>query len=256
MDRARVFWSCLVCVCSFLSSATVRADLIVEYTFADGNAATATNTGSLGATMNGTITGGSIVASPMSADNMALELGGAAGNGIAMPNQFDFASEFTISMLARLDSYPVAGTGSILFDDFGGPGVLISTDNSNRLRLRLSTTGGADTFLLAPNIFPLGVWQSIVAVYDGSKAYLLQNGAVVDSANATGLVSNSPAVTPNIGVESGDVAFPWDGAIDDFSISTVAIAIPEPSSVAMLGLLAAGLTIASVARRMRRAREK
>jgi hypothetical protein len=36
----------------------------IEYTFADSNAITATNTGTLGVPMNGTITGGSIVARP------------------------------------------------------------------------------------------------------------------------------------------------------------------------------------------------
>ena len=40
----------------------VEAAPIVEYTFSDGNASTATNTGTLGASMNGIITGGAITA--------------------------------------------------------------------------------------------------------------------------------------------------------------------------------------------------
>lgn len=218
---------------------STHADIVVEYTFSDANAATATNTGTLGIAMNGTITGGSITASPFSADGNGLELGGVSGNGISMPNGFDFGSEFTVSTLARLDSYQ--DPSSILFDDFGGPGVIIDINSDNKLRFQLTTANDGNIAIFSPGDFPLGSWEQIDAVYNGSNAYLLINGSIVGSAAATGSILNNAVVTPNIGVESDGSVFPWNGAVDDFRIRNTAISVPEPSSFLFLGLIACGV---------------
>lgn len=215
----------------------VRGETIVEFTFADENATKATNTGTLGAGTNGAINGGSIVDSPLSPDGKGLLLGGSNGNGISMPNTFDFDDAFTISVLARLESYQ--NQQSIIFDDFGAPGVLLSVNTSTQqLRLRLNTENDVVT-LLSPGPFSLSEWQRVDAVYNGSKVFLLIDGNVVDSASATGAVVNNELVTPNVGVESDDVEFPWDGALDDFAISTVALPVPESGAWLTSGIAAA-----------------
>ena len=209
------------------------AETILEYTFTDGDASNATNTGTLGANANGIITGGSIIPSPLSTDGQGLLLGGANGNGIGVPNVFDWGGEFTVSLLARLDD-PQQNQQSILLDDFGRPGVLLSVNTgTGQLRFTVVTLDDGvetDVTLLSPDPFPIGEWREVTAVYDGDAAYLLVDGAVVDSMPASGPVLSRAGVTPHIGVESDGTVFPWKGAIDDFRISDMAIAIPEPSS--------------------------
>lgn len=242
--RSTTFFWLLIAV------STTHADIVVEYTFSDANAATATNTGTLGAAMNGTITGGSITASPFSGDGNGLELGGAVGNGISMPNGFDFGTEFTVSVLARLNSYQ--NPGSILFDDFGGPGVIIDINSDNKLRFQLTTADDGNIAIFSPSDFPLGSWQQVDAVYNGSNAFLLIGGSIVGSATATGSILNHAAVTPDIGVESDGSVFPWDGAVDDFRIRNTAIAVPEPSSFLFLGFVTLGVAAFRWKKRLRR----
>lgn len=217
-----------------------RGGTILEYTFADGNASNATNTGSIGASANGMITGGNIIPSPLSTDGQGLLLGGANGNGIRVPNVFDWGGEFTVSMLARLDD-PQQNQQSILFDDFGRPGVLLGvTTGTGQLRFTVVTLDNGvenDVTLLSPDPFPIGEWREVTAIYDGIAAYLLLDGVVIDSMPASGPVLSNAGVTPHIGVESDGSVFPWKGAIDDFRISDVAIPIPEPSTWALLVLL-------------------
>lgn len=219
----------------WLTHQSVVAETIVEYTFADENASTATNTGTLGAAMNGSITGGSIIDSPLSPDGKGLLLGGTNGDGIAMQNGFDFGGEFTVSILARLDSYQNAQ--SILFDDYGQPGVLLTVDTATEaLRFTIVTADDSPVSVTSDTTFSLGEWHQVHAVYNGSGAFLVQDGAVVGSIAATGSVDNHPNVTPNVGIESDDTVFPWNGAVDDFSISDRAIAVPEPSALVALSI--------------------
>ena len=188
---------------------------------------------------NGTINGGNITTSPLSTDGQGLLLGGSNGNGIRVPNVFDWGGEFTVSLLARLDD-PQQNQQSVLLDDFGRPGVLLGVNTgTGQLRFTVVTLDNGvetDVVLLSPDPFPIGEWREVTAVYDGDAAYLLVDGAVVDSKPASGPVLSNAGVTPHIGVESDGSVFPWKGAIDDFRISDVAIPIPEPSTWALLVL--------------------
>ena len=205
---------------------TANAAMIVEYTFSDGNTGTASNTGTLGAAMNGSITGGSITSSPFSPDNQALLLGGNTGNGIAMPNGYDFGSAFTVESLARLDA--LQGSQNILFDDFGAPGVLLTIDTATqKLRLNTSTTGSGDISILSPGTFSLGQWHHVAGIYDGSFLKLYLDGILVSSQSTSGSVMNHALVTPHVGVESDGSVLPWRGAIDDFRIHDTALMVSE-----------------------------
>lgn len=234
---------------------------IVEYTFGDGNASVAANTGSLAGGMNGTVTGGSIVASPFSADNQALLLGGQAGHGVAMPNGYDFGAAFTVETLFRLDA--LGSSSNIIFDDFGGPGVVLQVLSSQLISLSVSTAGGV-VALQSLNPVALGQWYHVAATYDGASVKLFVNGGNDASGGGSGLVQNHGAVVPHIGLESGGSVFPWLGALDDFRIYESALQIsefnggnalpahanpvPEPSTLLLLG---SGLLGAVGCRRLR-----
>ncbi len=226
---------------------------IVEYTFSDGNASVATNTGTLGAAMNGSITGGTIAPSSFSPDNQALLLGGNSFNGISMPNGYDFGTAFTVESLIRLETFQ--NQISVIFDDFGGPGVLLAvTTSTQQLRFQTTTADNGSVNLTAAAPLTLGEWHHVAGMYDGSVLNLYLDGGLVASQAASGLVLNNAGVAPGVGVESDGEVFPWDGAIDDFRIYDTALSItelnggtpipapvPEPSTILLFGTGIVGL---------------
>ena len=229
-----------------------HAAVTVGYTFSDGDATTATNSGNLGVGLNGVITGGSIIASPFSADNQALQFNGGINAGIILPNMFGYGGAFTVETLAKLDSLN-STKDSIIFDDYGAPGVLLSVIRSDQtLRATVSTEDDGNVTVLSSSSFDLATWHHVATVYDGSFIRLYLDGILVAEQTATGLVDKIDAVdnagfTPRIGLESGGVDFNWVGAIDDFRIHDQALmvsefnggdplpAVPLPAAAWMLG---------------------
>lgn len=219
-----IFGFCLVAMLFIVSPDSCKSDILVEYSFADSNPSTATNTGSLGAAADGVITGGSIIASPLSSDGLGLLLDGMNGSGISMPNVFDYGDELTVEALVRLDSLN-GQNSNIIFDDFGGPGVLLSVNSDGFLRFTVFTSNG-DATAISNSVFPLATWHHVAGVYDGNDVRLFIDEQLVSSVSATGSVLSNPNVIPHVGVESSGSVFPWNGAIDDFRIHDRAISIP------------------------------
>jgi len=104
-----------------------------------------------------------------------------------------------------------------------------------------------------PAAFPLGSWQHVAFVCDGSTVWLYRNGAVVASTTYNGTFI--PPVTPAIGIgvkldDAGtapDTGAPgyWDGLLDDVAIWNRGLSPTEIGAIYRAGLAGKGATDAS-----------
>ena len=101
-----------------------------------------------------------------------------------------------------------------------------------------------------PAAFPLGSWQHVAFVCDGSTVWLYRNGAVVASTTYNGTFI--PPVTPAIGIgvkldDAGtapDTGAPgyWDGILDDVAIWDRGLSPTEIGAIYRAGLAGKGAT--------------
>jgi uncharacterized protein YjdB len=109
---------------------------------------------------------------------------------------------------------------------------MLSTTRSGSMRLQFGLKAGGKVVTLVANSGALsaGQWIHAVAVYDGSKMILYQNGVQVGSRNRSEEINSNPAAPLWIGNSPGG-GLPFHGAIDDVRIYNRALSPAEVQAV-------------------------
>jgi hypothetical protein len=215
-------------VCRALFLAAAGSLFAVPAAYAASNSP---NTGSLGATADGTNADtvtfgpGAVTAG---GDSAAIYTG-AAGSITSIPFQAGLnpasGSPFSIEFWARPtafdnDDSPVSNrvaagnrSGWAFFQRDAATGWNFRMYNGNGSALGWDLTGGAA---------PLDAWTHVVATWNGSVAQLFVNGTLADSTNEAGLNgvynANTAATSPNFLVAATDTASPFTGSVDEVAL--------------------------------------
>ncbi len=98
---------------------------------------------------------------------------------------------------------------------------MLSTNSTQRLRLRVSTGGSTKTIQTADNELSAGTWQYVAGIYNSSDLQLFINGQLVTSLNIGGGNVDNNNKPINIGDNDDDGKY-WDGLLDEIRISCIA----------------------------------
>lgn len=110
------------------------------------------------------------------------------------------------------------------------------TYNSNKLIAHVKQSNDGEVTCEDPSEFPLGIWQHVAMVADGSRIRLYRNGVEVANAGYNGSLKTSFAPL-TIGAKSNDAqngasAGYWDGMIDDVRIYSTALSEDDIATLA------------------------
>jgi len=121
--------------------------------------------------------------------------------------------------------------------------------NGGQENIYIKQADGKTPNVSDPVLFPLGSWQHVAFVCDGSNVLLYRNGALVASTTYNGTFI--PPVTPAIGIgvklgdngTSPDTGNPgyWDGMLDDVAIWDRGLSPTEIKAVYQAGLAGKGV---------------
>ena len=157
----------------------------------------------------------------------SIELYGAEGAIVVLDENYPASGrQFTVSAWVWSDSRP--SWASILknwSDSIGGMVHLGLDASGNNLDVQVTQVGGTSVNVNEGVEFPLGQWQHVAAVADGSKVRLYRNGAEVGTAVDYDGTLRVEIPFISIGFKTGDDGLPstqapgyWDGKIDDVLI--------------------------------------
>ncbi len=178
--------------------------------------------------MGGTRTGGRL--------DGAVSFNGLSDYAI-IPNYEKPSNVFTYSAWVKADGL---NTWATILKNWGenttGQIQLGLESNSGRLSVHVTQANNNEVSCSEPNQFPLGVWQHVAAVADGSRIRLYRNGIEVASTGYNGSLKTSFAPL-GIGVKPNDsgtgaaaaATSPgyWNGAIDDVRLYSVPLSSEE-----------------------------
>jgi hypothetical protein len=241
----------LVASWAFLAQAAGGATL-VSFAFDEGMGMTATNAGTLGAALDGTLLGGAGYSTDTPfGGGTALSLDG-ADDHVGVTTSFSYGSAFTIE--AWIKASAVDGQ-RVIWDDYGNPGVLLAI-HTGAIQFGISTAQhpGLGIAVVSPGALCVDEWIHVAGVYDGAEIRAYVNGVLVASAATSGAVIDNPILTSAIGSDNlTTTALNFAGLIDDLRIHSTAldpsqlgdglahlghVCVPEPSLVALLGAAA------------------
>lgn len=130
----------------------------------------------------------------VSGGRYALSFDGVDGQIRAGQTSFLFDSPFTISLWFRQAS--VDGNRSLFsnyrFDTIGSVsnhGCFVELVNTGTMRFTYRNNGTNIFDIITVATYPLGIWNSLIARYDGATATLLVNSVVVGTASASSFTS-------------------------------------------------------------------
>jgi len=230
----------LVLVKSTQASAQTTAQPLLEFRFDEGSGSNATNTGTTGAALNGTI-GNQVIYStdtPLGSGS-SLEFDGSgawnsnddmvyvpqAYTASGQPLRYYHGDKLTVEAWIKPDA--INGQ-RIVWDDYGNPGVLLDVWDG-QVDFGVSTTtnpgGGAG---VGGGTVEVGKWQHIAGVYDGTGLKICINGKDTGAFTPTsGNIINLEDASPGQGGWLGTGAVVFDGKIDDFRVYTQAFRCDE-----------------------------
>lgn len=220
---------------------------LVAYAFDEGSGTTATNAGSLGAALNGTINGPTYSSDTPSGGGMSLDFDG-SDDYVRLTTGFSYGSAFTVEAWIKADA--VDGQ-RIIFDDYGNPGVVLAV-LAGEIQFSVSTTAdpGPGITVMGGTV-PTGTWVHVAGIYDGAELRTYFNTVWTGDSGATsGNVIDNTTTSSALGSDNiSTTALNFDGRIDDFRIwdraldpSELAASLPEPGAGVLL--MAAAFAIA------------
>jgi len=244
--RRLLFLSCLMCALLFLGAPGFAMPL-VAYDFDEGSGTTATNAGTLGVALNGTITGPTYSGDTPSGADTSLLFDG-SDDFVRLVTSFSYGSAFTVEAWIKPDA--VDGQ-RIIFDDYGNPGVVFAiVDGTLQFNISTTTHPGPGIAVFGGTI-STGSWLHVAGIYDGAelRTYIdtvwtgdsaATSGNVIDNSNTSSALGSDNIATNalNFAGRMDDFRI-WDRALDP---SELAAPLPEPGASVLL-LLAAALTI-------------
>jgi hypothetical protein len=232
-----------------VSPASLAAPL-VEYGFDEGSGTNAANSGTLGASLDGTLTAGASYSTDTpSGAGTSLALDG-VNDFVRATTAFSYGSAFTVE--AWIKASAVNGQ-RVIWDDYGNPGVLLAIFDG-RLQFGISTSAnpGPGVSVYSPLLLCADEWIHVAGIYDGTGIRTYVNGVQTGNFVATsGTVIDNSILTSAIGADNiTTTLLNFAGRIDDFRIHPTAldpsqlggglahlghVCLPEPSLAALVG---------------------
>jgi hypothetical protein len=183
----------------------------------------------------------------------ALKFGGALdAQYVLVPDYPKPSTTISAAVWAWADSYP---TWASILKNWGssqsGQIHFGLQDNTGRLSQYISEGSGAAVSAIEEALFPLGSWQHVAFVCDGSRVRLYRNGLQVASSPYDGTLLNPPPMSSlGIGVKpandglGADTELPayWPGKMDDLGLWSRALTASEVYGIYQAGLAGKDLT--------------
>jgi hypothetical protein len=208
---------------------------------------------------NGTL--GSTVNFGPGISGQAFSFQGGLGSGrVYVPDSPDFQLTSSLSIAAWINLSQPQATGAILMRGDNNAGLdpyIFGLSSAGTLDFVVESTGPY-TELISPNALPLNQWVQVTATLDGSTGDMrIYVNGILDSETYTTVrpfADLDPYQDPSIGIgnASGTLYnFPLVGLEDEVLLysraltpdEVAALAVPEPASLALLGVGAAGLLL-------------
>ncbi len=176
----------------------------------------------------------------------SIELYGNEGIAVALDENYPASGrQFTVSAWVRVESR--SSWASILknwSDSIGGMIHMGLDGNGNNLEVQVTQANAVAVGINEGVLFPLGEWQHVATVADGSKVRLYRNGVEVGATDYDGTLRvEIPFIS--IGYKTGDDGLPsqfapgyWNGRIDDVQVYNYGL---SPESIAQLYYDVSGL---------------
>ena len=168
---------------SFTTTAAMSYDPNVSWWSAENNAKD--NRG----VNNGTMVGGTYAAGPT---GQAFSFDGSQAQYVTVPNNasLDLVGGHTVAFRMKFDAYPVAGKSYYLVNKWaaGAEDKRVSLDANGKLTYYLHGTG---VIVTSTASLQRGVWNQVVATYDGAFLKIYINGILDAGISAAGDVADS-----------------------------------------------------------------
>jgi hypothetical protein len=143
-------------------------------------------------------------------------------SGLTAPDRNDFVgtAPFSIEAWVRPTNLGTASDYKTLIRKYGGSGYWLWFNSSYGFGFERSSTTGTTKIMVGPTA--VGVWQHVVATFDGTTVRMYVNGVLRSSAGS-GLQISDNAAPVEIGVYSGLTNYSVTGDLDEVAIYGTAL---------------------------------
>jgi hypothetical protein len=140
-----------------------------------------------------------------------------SSTGATVPDRNDFVgtAPFTLEAWVRPASLGTSTDYKTIIRKYGGSGYWLWMNSSYGFGFERSSTGAISKVMAGP--VATGVWQHVVATYDGSTMRIYVNGALRGSAASTQPISDNTA-SVQIGYHPGLPGYTVHGDLDEVAI--------------------------------------
>jgi hypothetical protein len=188
---------------------------LLDFDFDKGSGEVALNSGSLGASSNGAISGAVLSEDSAASGGLSLQLDGDT-DYVEIPDTFDYPAAITLE--AWIKPARLVGQQAI-YDDYGNPGVFLALFEK-QLQWNISTSShpGLGVGIFAGQICE-GLWQHVAGTYDGATLRAYINGIEIGSVGTTGAIADNAGNATHIGADSATPnVLEYAGRLDDLRL--------------------------------------